>query len=98
MKRRNNADRYPSRDVYLEQVRKAAQHLVKDRYLLTEDLERLVDQFEPGEAPAYLVENQTGSVAVLNGGGMDNDPHGQPFAVDQGVDIAALDLLAGVIA
>jgi len=30
--------------VYLEQVRKTAQHLVKDRYLLTEDLERLVDQ------------------------------------------------------
>jgi len=30
--------------LYLEQVRKAAQHLVKDRYLLTEDLERLVDQ------------------------------------------------------
>ena len=29
---------------------------------------------------------------------MDNDPHWQPFAVDQGVDLAALDLLAGVIA
>jgi hypothetical protein len=28
---------------------------------------------------------------------MDDDPHRQPFAVDQGVDFAALDLLAGVV-
>jgi hypothetical protein len=27
---------------------------------------------------------------------MDDDPHRQPFAVDQGVDFAALDMLAGV--
>jgi Alpha/beta hydrolase domain len=38
------AERYPSRDVYLEQVKMAAQHLVEDGYLLTEDLELLVDQ------------------------------------------------------
>src|SRR6267154_817329 len=38
------AERYPSRDVYLEQVRQAAQQLVEDGYLLTEDLELLVDQ------------------------------------------------------
>ena len=38
------AERYPSRDAYLEQVRQAAQQLVEDRYLLAEDLELLVDQ------------------------------------------------------
>ena len=38
------AERYPRRDVYLEQVRQAAQELVEDGYLLTEDLELLVDQ------------------------------------------------------
>ena len=38
------AERYPSREVYLERVRQAAQHLVEDRYLLAEDLELLVNQ------------------------------------------------------
>jgi hypothetical protein len=28
---------------------------------------------------------------------MDDDPHRQPFAIDQGVDFAALDLFAGVV-
>jgi hypothetical protein len=55
------------------------------------------DQFEPREAAAYLVEHQTGPVAVLHRSGMNDDPHRQPVAVDQGVDFAALDLLAGVI-
>src|SRR5215470_13983896 len=56
------------------------------------------DQFEPREPPADLVEDETGPVAVLNGSGVDDDPHWQPFAVDQGVDLAALHLLAGVVA
>jgi hypothetical protein len=55
------------------------------------------DQLEPREAPAYLVEHQPGSVAVLDRDGVDDDPHRQPFAVDQGVDFAALDLLASVV-
>ena len=55
------------------------------------------DQFEPREAPAYLVEDQPGPVAVLDRGGVDHDPHRQPFAVDEGVDLAALHLLAGVV-
>ena len=38
------AERYPSRDAYLEQVRQAAQQLVEDGYLLAEDLGLLVDQ------------------------------------------------------
>ena len=38
------AERYPSRDVYLEQVRRTAKRLVEDGYLLAEDLEQLVDQ------------------------------------------------------
>ena len=37
------AERYASRDVYLEQVRQAAQQLVGDGYLLAEDLELVVD-------------------------------------------------------
>jgi hypothetical protein len=36
-------------------------------------------------------------VAVLDRGGVNDDSHRQPFAVDQGVDLAALHLLAGVI-
>ena len=45
-------------------------------------------------AAAYLVEDQTGPVAVLIRGGVDNDPHRQPFVVAQGADLAAL---AGVV-
>ena len=55
------------------------------------------DQFEPREASAYLVEDQPGPVAVLDRGGVDDGPHRQSFAVDQGVDLAALDLLAGIV-
>jgi class 3 adenylate cyclase len=55
------------------------------------------DQFEPGEATAYFVEDDSGPVAVLDRGGVDDDPHRQPFAIDQGVDPAALHLLAGVV-
>ena len=55
------------------------------------------DQFEPGEAPAYLVEDQPGTVAVLDGGGVDDDPHRQSLGIDQGVDLAAFHLLAGVV-
>jgi hypothetical protein len=55
------------------------------------------DQFEPRETVADLIEDQAGPVAVLDCGGVDNDPHRQPFAVDPGVDLAALHLLAGVV-
>ena len=39
----------------------------------------------------------TGTIAVLDRGGVDNHPHRQPFAVDQGVDFTALHLLSGVV-
>jgi len=55
------------------------------------------DQFEPREAAAYLVEDETSPVTVLDRRRMDNDPHRQPFAVDQGVDLATLHPLAGVV-
>ena len=45
-----------------------------------------------------LVEDQPGHVKILDRGGVDDDPHRQPFAVDQGMDFAALYLLAGVVA
>jgi hypothetical protein len=37
-----SAQRYPTRDVFLEQVRQAAQTLVGQRYLLAEDVEPIV--------------------------------------------------------
>lgn len=37
-------ERYPSREDYLERVRQAAQVLINERYVLAEDLERIVDQ------------------------------------------------------
>jgi hypothetical protein len=38
------AERYPTRAVYLEQVRQAAQQLIEEGFLLAEDLESLVNQ------------------------------------------------------
>jgi hypothetical protein len=35
------------------------------------------DQFEPREAPSYLVEHQPGAVAILDRGRVDNHPHQQ---------------------
>ena len=55
------------------------------------------DQFEPGEPRAYLLEYQLSPVAVLNSGGVDDDRHREPFAVNQCVDLTTLDLLAGVV-
>ena len=54
------------------------------------------DQFEPGEASAYLVEDQPAPAAILDRGGADDDPHREPFCVDRGVDLAPLHLLAGL--
>ena len=39
------------------------------------------DQFEPREAPAYLVEDEPGPVAVLDRGRVNADAHRQPFTV-----------------
>jgi hypothetical protein len=55
------------------------------------------DQFEPWEAPPYLVEHQPGAVAVLDRGRVNNHPHRQSFGIDQGVDLATFHLLAGVV-
>ena len=55
------------------------------------------DQLEPGEAGADLVENEGRAIAILEPGGVDDDTHGQFEGVDQGVDLAALYLLAGVV-
>src|SRR5215831_3189850 len=55
------------------------------------------DQFEPREAAADPVEHQTCPVAILNGGRVNDDPHRQPFTVDQGMDFPAFHLLAGVV-
>ena len=55
------------------------------------------DQFCANGAVANFIEDQAGSVAVLDRGGVDNDPHRRPFAVDRGMDLAALRLRAGVV-
>jgi hypothetical protein len=55
------------------------------------------DQFEPREVPTVLVEHQAGPVAILGRGGMDDDPHRQPFTIDQGVNLTTLDFRAGVV-
>ena len=46
---------------------------------------------------ADLVEHDAGPVAVLHAGGMDDDPQRKAFDVDQGVELATLHPLAGVI-
>jgi Copper resistance protein B precursor (CopB) len=55
------------------------------------------DQFEPGEAPADFVEDQAGPVAVLDRGRVGDEPDPQRPAVDQGMDLSGLYLLAGVV-
>ena len=55
------------------------------------------DQLEPRKTPAALVEHQASPVAILDGGRVDDNPHRQAFVVDQGVDLAALDLLPSVV-
>jgi hypothetical protein len=42
--RRSIAERYASREAYLEQVQQAAHALLQQRYLLAEDLATMVDQ------------------------------------------------------
>src|SRR5207245_7508618 len=39
------------------------------------------DQFEPGEAPSYLVEHQPGAVAILDRGRVDDHPHRQSLGL-----------------
>ena len=41
------------------------------------------NQFEPREAPAYLVEHQPGAVAILDRCRVDNDPQRQSFGIDE---------------
>jgi hypothetical protein len=55
------------------------------------------NQFESGKALAHLVEDQPGPVVVLDRGGVGDDSHRQTFTLDQGVDFAALHLIAGVV-
>src|SRR5713226_6699177 len=54
------------------------------------------DQFEPREAPPYLVEHQPGAVAILDRGRVDDHPHRQSVGIDQGADLAAFHLFASV--
>jgi hypothetical protein len=56
------------------------------------------DQFQPGKAVADAGEDKSGAVAILHAGRVDDDLHRQAFAVDQRMDLAALQALACVIA
>lgn len=55
------------------------------------------DQFEPRMALADLIEHQCCAIAILDAGGMNNDADRQSFGVDEGVNLAALHFLAGII-
>jgi hypothetical protein len=42
-------ERYPAHEAYVEKIRNAAQQLVKDRYLLQGDADRLISQAEASD-------------------------------------------------
>ena len=56
------------------------------------------NEFEPRKTGMYLVEHERGAVAILNAGRVNDDPQRQTFGIDQRVNLAPFDLLAGVIA
>ena len=56
-----------------------------------------VDTFDEGkQSPGPLVENQGGTVAILDAGGMNSDVQQEAKRVDEDVSLAALDLFARV--
>ena len=56
------------------------------------------DDLKPGEARANTRQDERCAVAVLRAGRVDHDAQRQPLGVDQGVDLAPLHTLAGVVA
>ena len=44
--RKSLEERYPNKDAYVAEVKKAAENLVKERYLLPEDAAMLIKQAE----------------------------------------------------
>jgi hypothetical protein len=54
------------------------------------------DEFEPREAIADLIEDEGRPVTILDTRGVNDDPYWQSFRIDERMDFAALDLLAGV--
>ena len=56
------------------------------------------DQLQPGKAVADAGEDQGGAVTILHAGRVDDDPHRQALGVDQRMDLATLQTLAGVVA
>jgi uncharacterized membrane protein YjjB (DUF3815 family) len=55
------------------------------------------DEFQPSKALADRVENQRRAVTILCAGRMDDHAQRQAFDVDEGVDFASLQRLAGVV-
>ena len=56
------------------------------------------DQLEPREAVPYPLDHQRCAIAVLNTRRMDYDTERKAFGINQRMDLAPFDLLAGVIA
>jgi hypothetical protein len=56
------------------------------------------DELEPGKPGMYLVEHECGAVTILNARRMNDDAQRQALGVDQRMNLAAFDLLAGVVA
>ena len=53
--------------------------------------------FQPGKAVADAGKDEDRSVAILHAGRVDDDVHRQALGIDQGVDLAAFQTLAGVV-
>jgi hypothetical protein len=78
--------------------RRSPRHLCRRRVNLPSVVATIrPGQVKPGESTTDCVGDQAGPVAILDFGRVDDDAHRQPFTVDQSVDFAALDPLAGVI-
>ena len=55
------------------------------------------DKLQPGKALADLVENEGRAIAILYARRVDDHAQRQAFDIDEGMQLAALHLLAGVV-
>ena len=55
------------------------------------------DKLQPGKALADLVEDEGRAIAILDARRMDDHAQRQAFDIDEGMQLAALHLLAGVV-
>src|SRR6185437_11429376 len=56
------------------------------------------NELQPGQLPAYLLQNQLGTVTILNVGGMNDDGQKQSQGVHQDVSLPAVDFFFRIVA